>query len=195
MKVTNWIASILKKSIQKDSNGFHDNDNLDNPQSIEALKHSKSYSALLDIYVSSTLRNMNMKIWFKKIFFIITMGSLVLMVYLFYSSLQYAFKNLGKFQTLNDVSMEAILSMVTVIVPSISSLIVAFIKIPEIIARYLFNIKEDNYMNSIIKNIQDYDKVMFAMEHKIEQTLINNKDQTPEAQDEDIEDSPVEESS
>ena len=75
--------------------------------------------------------------------------------------------------------MEAILSLITVILPSISSLIVAFIKIPEIIARYLFNIKEDNYMNSVIKNIQDYDKSMFAMEHRIKELLMENKDQDP----------------
>lgn len=35
----------------------------ENPQSIEALKHSKSYSKLLDIYVTSTKCNVITKIF------------------------------------------------------------------------------------------------------------------------------------
>lgn len=164
----------------------------DKPHSIEVLKHSKNYSKLLDIYVISTKRNITMKNWFKILFFIITMGSMLAIVYLFYVSLQYAFDNFAKFDNLNEISIEAILSIVTVILPAISSLIVAFIKIPEIIAHYLFNVEEDNYMNSVIKNIQDYDKAMFAMEHKIDEMLMNNKDQEPSSEDEGIEDSPIE---
>lgn len=80
----------------------------------------------------------------------------------------------------------------TVLVPTISSLIVAFLKIPQIIAKYLFNIEEDNLMNSIIKNIQKYDKVMFAMEHDIEELLKKHKKLTEETEDEDIEESPKE---
>lgn len=171
---------------------YSQSDDSDKPHSVEVLKHSKNYSKLLDIYVVSTKNNITMKNWFKILFFIITMGSMLAIVYLFYISLQYAFDNFGKFEDLNEVSIEAILSIATVILPAISSLIVAFIKIPEIIAHYLFNIEEDNYMNSVIKNIQDYDKAMFAMEHKIDELLMNNKDQTPFSEDENIEESPIE---
>lgn len=164
----------------------------DKPHSIEVLKHSKNYSKLLDIYVTSTKRNIIMKSWFKSLFFIITMGIMLIIVYLFYDSLQYAIDNFAKFKNLNEISIEAILSIITVILPVISSLIVAFIKIPEIIAQYLFNVEEDNYMNSVIKNIQDYDKAMFAMEHKIDEMLIKNKDQEPSAADDEIEDPPTE---
>ena len=162
----------------------------DKAQSIEALNHSQSYSKLLEIYVNTTRFNIIMKLVLKSLFFVITMGTLIAIVYFFYFALDYVFKSLDKFGNLNEVSMEAILSMLTVVIPSISSLIVAFVKIPKIIAEYLFNTKEDSYMNSVIKNIQDYDKAMFAMEHKIEETLIQNKDQNPKNQDEDIEESP-----
>lgn len=164
----------------------------DKPHSIEVLKHSKNYSKLLDIYVTSTKRNIIMKSWFKSLFFIITMGIMLIIVYLFYDSLQYAIDNFAKFESLNEISIEAILSIITVILPVISSLIVAFIKIPEIIAQYLFNVEEDNYMNSVIKNIQDYDKAMFAMEHKIDEMLMKNKDQEPSSADDEIEDPPTE---
>lgn len=164
----------------------------ENPQSIEALKHSKSYSKLLDIYVISTKRNVVIKNILKILFFIITMGSLIAVVFIFYWTLKYAFNIIGEFENLNDISLEAVLSIVTIILPAISSLIVAFLKIPKIIAKYLFNIEEDNFMNSVIKNIQEYDKVMFAMEHKIEEILSKTKVQTDETVDAEIEESPKE---
>ena len=49
-------------------------------------------------------------------------------------------------------------------------------------------------MNSVIKNIQDYDKSMFAMEHQIDELLMNNKDQSSIVADEKIEESPIENS-
>lgn len=85
-----------------------------------------------------------------------------------------------------------VLSMATIILPAISSLIVAFIKIPEIIAKYLFNTQEDDNMNKIIKNIQDYDRDMFAMEHKVEEALMLNKRKSDESKDDDMVDSPKE---
>lgn len=87
--------------------------------------------------------------------------------------------------------MEAILSIVTIVVPAISSLIVAFIKIPEIIAQYLFNTKEDENMNLIIKNIQDYDTAMFEMEYKFDELLKDNKDQSEDVEDDVIEEPPI----
>lgn len=85
-----------------------------------------------------------------------------------------------------------IVSVVTVLVPAISSLIVAFLKIPQIIAEYLLNMKEDNLMNSIIKNIQEYDKVMFAMEKDVDGLVKRNKKLSEETEDEEIEESPKE---
>lgn len=164
----------------------------DSPQTTEALKHSSSYTKILDQYVVSTKRNMTIKIYFKAIFFFITMGILVAIVYFFYTSLQYLFDNFNKFESLNDITFEAILSMITIILPAISSLIVAFVKIPEIIAQYLFNIEEDNSMNSVIKSIQDYDKEMFAMEHRVENILLQTKEQSSQTQDDEILESPRE---
>ena len=164
----------------------------DKPHSIEVLKHSKNYSKLLDAYVTSVKTNIFLKNLFKILFFFVTMGSMLAIIYFFYISLRYTLDNFSKFDNLNEISIEAILSILTIILPTISSLIIAFIKIPKIIARYLFNIEEDNYMNSVIKNIQDYDKSMFAMEHKIDELLMQHKDQEPSADDENIEDSPIE---
>lgn len=155
--------------------------------SLEALKHSKSYSELLVAYVKATKRNSYIKDILKTLFFAITIGALAFIVWIFYDTLKYAFNFFGNIENIGDISLEAILSIITVILPAISSLIVAFIKIPEIIAKYLFNIQEDIYMNSIIKNIQDHDQSMFAMEHKINVTLAENK---TDSMDDNFESSP-----
>ena len=76
--------------------------------------------------------------------------------------------------------------MVTVILPYVCSLIVAFIKIPETIAKYLFNTDEDRYMDSMIKNIQDYDKSVFTLENKVKDVLDHNKDQTTDSKDKEM---------
>lgn len=159
------------------------------PHSVEILKHSKNYSKLLDFYVNSANQNIKMKKWFKTIFFIVTMLSLIAIIYLFFKTYHYAFNSFDKFDSLNEVTLEAILSVVTIVIPAISSLIVAFVKIPEIIAEYLFNTKEDENMSIIIKNIQDYDKAMFEMEYKFDELLKDNKDQSEEVQDDIIEES------
>lgn len=68
----------------------------------------------------------------------------------------------------------------------------AFIKIPEIIAQYLFNVKEENSMQSVIKNIQDYD---ISRHQKAEMAEIIKmhglqKDQMIPDNDQNFEDSP-----
>ena len=82
--------------------------------------------------------------------------------------MNYAFICLNSFDNLNDISFESILGIFTILLPALSSLIVAFLKIPEIIAQYLFNIEEESYMSSIIKNIQDYDTGMYELQHKVD---------------------------
>lgn len=165
--------------------------NSNKPHSVEVLKHSKNYTKLLDIYVDSANQNITMKKWFKIIFFIVTMCSLISVVVLFFWTLLYAFNSFSKFDNLNGVTMEAILSVITIVIPAISSLIVAFIKIPEIIAQYLFNTKEDENMNLIIKNIQDYDTAMFEMEYKFDELLKEHKDQNEDVEDDNIEEPPT----
>ncbi|MCM1233775.1 MAG: hypothetical protein NC489_26995 [Ruminococcus flavefaciens] len=161
------------------------------PHSVEILKHSKNYSKLLDIYVDSAQQNIRLKKWFKIIFFIITTLSLVSVVYLLYMTIQYIFNNFAKISNPNDITIEAILSIISIAIPALTSLTVAFIKIPEIIAEYLFNTKEDENMNAIIKNIQDYDTVMFEMEYKFDELLKEHKDQNEEVEDDNIEEPPT----
>ena len=191
MRIRNILNKIKSKTSDEEMGGLY-LEGADKPHSIEVLKHSKNYSKLLNIYAESSYANSTMKKWFKILFFMITMGSMLAIVYFFWLSLNYAFNSFDKFENLNEISMEAILGVATIVFPAISSLIVAFIKIPQIIAQYLFNVEEDSYMNSIIKNIQDYDKAMFAYEHRIDEMLMQYKERDPKTEDDSIGESPVE---
>lgn len=176
------MNNLLKKLFIQ----INKNDLKDFALSSEALIHSKSYSELLDIYVSATKRNMVMKDIYKFLFFLSTMGSLLFIVFIFYKTLNYSFK-IFNYQEIQKISIEMVLSVIAVIVPAMSSLIVAFIKIPKIIAKYLFNVQEENYMDSIIKNLQIHDQSMFALEHKLDIALAENKE---DASDDEFEASP-----
>lgn len=107
------------------------------------------------------------------------MGAITLIVIItkiFIQSTEYVFDLSKKLDKINDNKFEIILSVLTIILPAASSFVVAFLKIPEIIAKYLFNTEEERYMDSIIKNIQDYDREMFiATQQKIVESLLKNK--------------------
>lgn len=163
---------------------------MDTAQKEEISHHSQSYSDLLSIYVNSIKDNTKMKYGLKISFFIITMGILIIIVAYSGFSLFYVSRKLNSFNNLNELSIEAILGILTIVLPVISSLIVAFIEIPKIIAQYLFNIEEERYVNSIIKNIQDYDRSIFGMEYKLQEVLKNTKIESSDRLDDSIEESP-----
>lgn len=90
-------------------------------------------------------------------------------------------------KTNKDITIKSLTSVITIIVPAISSLIVALIKIPQTIAQYLFDTEEDKFMNKIIENIQHYDISMYAMENKITDLLDAEQDADNSDNDEDEE--------
>ena len=155
-------------------------------QTDEIKKRGAKYSALLKLYVRSTSFNAASKLLFKWIFFVVTMVAFWKMLSLFEDSINKVYKIFDGYEDLNEISLEVVLGLLTIVLPAVSSLIVAFINIPKIIAQYLFNNNEDDNMNSIIKNIQDYDRAMFAMEQKVKDLLSMHKSQTAETKDEEI---------
>ena len=177
---------IIGRRITDPATQYDDGKDAVGAQRVEALKHSRSYSGLLNAYIGSTKSNIIIKDILKVLFFLITMGAFVIVVYCFYLSLDYVRTSFSSLKNLNDATSEAVLGMVTVILPSVCSLIVAFIKIPETIAKYLFNTDEDRYMDSMIKNIQDYDKSEFTLENKVKDVLDHNKDQTTDSKDKEM---------
>jgi len=131
----------------------------------------------LNFYNKSIKASARLKIWLKVVFFIVVMGALGYVTYYFGKTLEFSFDIIESNKSVKDykVIMKDILGIITVIVPAIASLIVAFLNIPEIIAQYLFNVEEDYQINAIIKNIQDYDIRMFELENRAEKELMKSK--------------------
>lgn len=58
---------------------------------------------------------------------------------------------------LNNSSTEVITGSIVAVISSFATMIVSIFKLPRIIAKYLFNKKEDDQMANIIENIQKYE--------------------------------------
>lgn len=181
------MFKILSKNKKKKSNSIDSTIDMmpGNIHTKEAYKHSINYSKLLDLYIKSTKQTIYLKLSFKILFFIATIGSLIAVSFALVKSVNYVFNFFNKFENICDIKIEAILSILTIIVPVFSSFIVAFLKIPEIIAKYLFNIEEERYMDSIIKNIQDFD---IANQQRIMDFLLEDKKRAIKEKDDTLED-------
>ena len=66
--------------------------------------------------------------------------------------------------------IKSIIDLLAALVPSLVSLITSFIVIPKVIAKYLFNIKEENSMVEIIKSLQSYDDDLYK--HRYNEELL-----------------------
>lgn len=150
----------------------------------EALKHSGIYTKILNEYYESIKRSLILKNLLKIIFFIITMVAFGVVVYIFSKSLTDVYELLKSLLEKEKVNTESIIGMITIVVPAACSLIVALVKIPKIIAKYLFNKEEDNYISKIIKDIQDYDRDVLSIEKDLQLALKQEKDSdNPEQKD------------
>lgn len=58
---------------------------------------------------------------------------------------------------LNNSSTEVITGSIVAVISSFATMIVSIFKLPRIIAKYLFNKKEDDQMANIIENVQKYE--------------------------------------
>lgn len=124
--------------------------------------HDRLYSHLLYVYTEDVERNLKNKSLLKNIFFYTVMGVFLV------TSLGGGFLFLKFFSWVQNAdhldTMKSIVSVVGVAIPTLSTMIVSLVKIPEIITKYLFNVQEEKYMKQIIKNLQDYDKEVFGKE-------------------------------
>lgn len=75
----------------------------------------------------------------------------------------------------NSNSIATIAGAITAMISSFITMLLAIMKLPKIIARYLFNKKEDKLMAEIIKNIQKYEiKAVNIDKMSMLQTLSDN---------------------
>lgn len=147
----------------------------DNPDSDydEVLKHQKKYTKLLSVFVNTTRINLYIKILLKVLFFVVTIGIWLCMIKLFSISSKDV---LNIIETTNDDEkyIKTTIDLLATFIPSLVSLITSFIVIPKIIAEYLFNVKEENSMVSIITSLQSYDDGLYK--HRYNEELLAHQE-------------------
>lgn len=135
------------------------------------IKHNKKYSHLLDVFIKNTKASNRLKNRLKVLFFVIIILIMVALCFLFGYSVYSTFKIIKDLDAANNESTESIVGAVVSIVPSLATMLVSLIKLPKIIAEYLFNPQEDENMVKIIGQIQNYDLQMYNLEQQANKLL------------------------
>lgn len=130
------------------------------------LQHTRKYTSLLDAFIINTKVSNWLKIILKVLFFITIIVIMLALGLLFAYSVCNTFSIIRAFDTTKDESSESIIGAVVSIIPSFATLLVSLIKLPQIIAEYLFNPKEDKNMVKVIGQIQNYDLQMYDLEQQ-----------------------------
>lgn len=148
--IEKYIAAIKEASSSIDfDKDFVEMDISFNKQASSKEDHENSYTTILTTYANNIEKTLKDKHDYKKWFFYVSLGILVLTFLATFGILTVvAFRDL-------PVSC---LEWVSIVAPATISFLTIFIIIPEIITKYLFNLEEEKYMYRIIKSIQDYDK-------------------------------------
>ena len=115
----------------------------------EMNKHSQDYGEILHSYSDNVSYTLKMKRIFKIVFFIFAILALVFTPVLFAIISCKVFYYISK--GYNN------LSIIATLLSSLISIVTVYNVIPEIIAKYLFNIKEDENMTKFIGSMQTYD--------------------------------------
>lgn len=138
-------------------------------------EHTKKYTDLLDSFIANTKSSNKLKSGLKISFFVIIVLIMAGLTVLFSYSVRKAFNVIMYLNSVNNNSTESIIGAVSSIIPSLATMLVSLIKLPKIIAQYLFNPEEDKNMVAIIEKIQNYDIQMYSLENDIEHLLMKSQ--------------------
>lgn len=114
-------------------------------------RHSINYDEILSDYTTHVNKTLKSKRIMKIIFFVISVSIMVLsIIFLIWGGFFVASQSKSENFNIQDYLIPAI--------SALTSFLTVFIIIPKIIAKYLFNSKEDSAMKDVIESIQNYDK-------------------------------------
>lgn len=144
-----------------------DNHSISAPE--EYKKHTEKYTELLKNYITHTKNSNKIKNDYKEIFFWIIIGIMAALTIAFIVLLCSAF-GIIIYLSIKEkpIPTESIIGLIAAIISSFITMLVSLFKLPEIIAKYLFNPKEDENMAKIIGHIQTYDIGMYTIEKDLE---------------------------
>lgn len=139
----------------------------------EYRKHTEKYTEILSNYAAYTKSSNDMKACYKKIFFWAVMGILFALAAVFLYSVYSAFEVMKALpDTKENIPMENIAGAAAAVISSSVTVLAAVLKLPEIIAEYLFNPEEDKGMAQVIGQIQKNDTDMYSIESKLERQMM-----------------------
>lgn len=139
----------------------------------EYRKHTKKYTEILGNYVTYTKSSNDMKARYKKIFFWAIMGILFALAAVFLYSVHSAFEVMKALpDTKDNIPMENIIGAAAAVISSSVTVLAGVLKLPKIIAEYLFNPEEDKGMAQVIGQIQKNDTHMYSIESKLERQMM-----------------------
>lgn len=115
-------------------------------------EHATEYTKLLKTYIRNSKKSAKQKKLFKNVFFWVSVIMLTLSFVLF--AIISLMLILRGWECMNTASLTGLIS-------SLIGLLSLYIVIPEIIAKYLFNQKEDEDMTKIVESVQSYDEKVF----------------------------------
>lgn len=104
-----------------------------------------------------------------------TKGVLILFTLVFAGSLIFAFYLVYNAISGQVYPTETFFTAIVSLLSSLGAVVISLLKLPEIIAKYLFNPEEDRDTITIVEKIQQYDISMYDMEHKIESLLMDEQ--------------------
>lgn len=130
--------------------------------------YAKTYIGILNTYKNQIEDSIKTKNELKKNFFSVIRIIMYILIAIFVISIIASFYIFRKMILSQYQSVSVIVGAITTVLSTFATMLVSIFKLPEIIAKYLFNKKEDQWMNVVIKNIQDYEIDMLRTEHETE---------------------------
>lgn len=120
-------------------------------------RYTDTYIEILSTYKDQLNKSFDQKIKLKEDFFHFIQFIMRVMVVVFAIVLIGSVILMSAMAFMNLISLQFIVGAATAIISSFVSLLLGIIKLPKIIAKYLFDKEENNLMEGIIKNIQIYE--------------------------------------
>lgn len=120
-------------------------------------RYTQAYIGILDVYRDYIEKSVKNKSRLKVCFFLLVCIIMIVMIYLFYYSMQHSFILFSYMAEKQSQSASVVTGAVTALVSSFVTMTTSILVLPKIVARYLFNKKEDKSMMKIIGNIQKYE--------------------------------------
>lgn len=120
-------------------------------------KYTKEYVEILKAYKIQYQKSATDKNDLKREFFAVIKSLMYWMIAVFVIAVIGSFTIMRIMIKYRYSSIELLISTIVPIVGSFATMAISILKLPKIIARYLFNKKEDELMKDIIQNIQTYE--------------------------------------